>query len=215
MQDTSDTAFPAGRHSNGAMLDTVDGGAAWNQRRLQVVDACAAVLANEGFERTRTVDLCQATHLEEPTLLSYVESKQALLLAIHGRLVEELVWTAAPICEADASPPDQLEQLGRQYAEVLVRFDHHLRVVIHSYAVLVAVQPERLVARRTALEAAVGAIIEAGIESGDFRDLDVTTSVRAWLGLLLASSQIAAGRPPLPRSRTAIVEDIFIRGVRA
>jgi AcrR family transcriptional regulator len=215
MQDESEKTAPVDRHPNEVTLDEIHRGAAWDERRLQVVDTCAAVLAHRGFDRTRTIDLCRATHLETATLLDYVGSKQALLVAIHDRLVDELLRHAGPISHADTPAPDRLELLGRHYAQVLDRFDHHLRVLVCSYAELVAVQPEQLMARQAELEASVAAIIRAGIEAGEFRNMDVPTSVRAWIGLLLATRRIVAGRSPSVGTNTAIFEDIFIRGIRA
>jgi hypothetical protein len=73
--------------------------------------------------------------------------------------------------------------LGRELLEVIHQYPDHVWVFLHEFPALTGERAEQFRARRREYEARVEALLRAGVESGDFRDIDPFLTARAWLGM--------------------------------
>ena len=69
--------------------------AKWHARRQVIIDTSASVFARRGYHATGLTELCTANDLGKGALYHYIGSKEELLAAIHDRVMDEVLTTAA------------------------------------------------------------------------------------------------------------------------
>lgn len=157
--------------------------AKWLRRREEIVDTSAKVFAVRGFHATSTAELCEANGLGKGALYYYIGSKEELLVAIHDRVMDEVMAGAARVAEAGGTPREQLAGLGHELLDVIARYPDHVWVFLHDFPALTGQNAVQFRERRHEYEQAVESVIAAGVDSGDFRDVDPRLTSRAWLGM--------------------------------
>jgi hypothetical protein len=115
---------------------------------------------------------------------------------------------------AGGPPPRQLALLGEELLDVIHRYPDHVWVFLHEFPALTGPRAERFRSRRRDYERRVEAVLRAGVETGEFRDVDPWLTARAWLGMhnytylwLKPGGSLAAGSVAKPFA------EIFMRGI--
>ena len=115
---------------------------------------------------------------------------------------------------AGGSPSAQLAMLGDELLDVIHRYPDHVWVFLHEFPALTAERAEQFRTRRREYERRVEAVLQAGIDAGEFRDVDPWLTARAWLGMhnytylwLKAGGRVSARDVAKPFA------DIFLRGI--
>ena len=87
-------------------------------------------------------------------------------------------------------------------------------VFLHEFPALTGPRAERFRSRRREYELRVEAVLRAGVESGEFREIDPWLTARAWLGMhnytylwLKPGGRLEAGSVAKPFA------EIFMRGI--
>ncbi len=155
----------------------------WASRRNAIVDTSARVFARGGYHATGIAELCIANDLGKGALYHYIGSKEELLAAIHDRVMDEVIASAERVAAAGGSPTKQLTMLGDQLLDVIARYPDHVWVFLHEFPALTGERAEQFRERRREFERALETILQAGIESGEFRDVDPRLTALAWLGM--------------------------------
>src|SRR3954466_2485905 len=186
----------------------------WEARRNAIVDASAHVFAKRGYHATGITELCVANDLGKGALYHYIGSKEALLAAIHDRVMDEVMLGADRVAEAGGSPSHQLAMLGEELLDVIHRHPDHVWVFLHEFPALTGERAEQFRVRRREYEHRVEAVLQAGIDAGDFRDIDPRLTAFAWLGMhnytylwLKPGGRVSARDVAKPFA------DLFIRGI--
>jgi TetR/AcrR family transcriptional regulator, cholesterol catabolism regulator len=190
--------------------------AKWQARRQAIIDTSAHVFAQRGFHATSTAELCEANQIGKGALYYYIGSKEQLLVAIHDRVMDEVLASADRVTAAGGSPPELLTGLGAELLEVIHRYPDHVWVFLHEFPALSGENAETFRKRRRAYEKQVEAVFDAGQRHGHFRPLDPAMATRAWLGMHNYTYlwMRAGGRVTVPEL-AAQYADIFIHGVTA
>jgi AcrR family transcriptional regulator len=172
------------------------------------------VFARQGYHATGIAELCTVNGLGKGAFYHYIESKEELLAAIHDRVMDEVMLGADRVARAGGSPPEQLTMLGEELLDVIHRYPDHVWVFLHEFPALTDARAEQFRVRRREYERRVEAVLQDGIDSGEFRDVDARLTALAWLGMhnytylwLKAEGRLTAGDVA---TRFA---DIFIRGI--
>jgi AcrR family transcriptional regulator len=152
-------------------------------RRQAIIDTSAPLFAKRGYHATGVTDLCDANDLGKGALYHYIGSKEELLAAIHDRVMDEVLLSADRVAEAGGTPSSQLALLGDGLLDVIHRYPDHVWVFLHEFPALTGERAARFRERRGQYEHRVEAILRAGVESGEFRDIDPWLTARAWLGM--------------------------------
>jgi AcrR family transcriptional regulator len=188
--------------------------AKWQARRQAIVDTSARVFARRGYHATGITELCAANDLGKGALYHYIGSKEELLAAIHDRVMDEVMLGADRVDEAGGSPSQQLAMLGDELLDVIHRYPDHVWVFLHEFPALTGERAEQFRGRRREYERRVEAVLRAGVDSGEFRDLDPWLTARAWLGMhnytylwLKAGGRLSARDVAKPFA------EIFMRGI--
>jgi TetR/AcrR family transcriptional regulator, cholesterol catabolism regulator len=157
--------------------------AKWRSRRQAIIDTSAQVFAQRGYHATGIMELCAANDLGKGALYHYIGSKEELLAAIHNRVMDEVMAGAERVAEAGGSPSQQLAMLGEEILDVIHRYPDHVWVFLHEFPALTGERAEEFRIRRREYERQVEGVLRAGVEAGEFRDLDPRLTALAWLGM--------------------------------
>jgi AcrR family transcriptional regulator len=188
--------------------------AKWKARRDDIVDTSARVFAQRGYHATGIAELCTVNGLGKGAFYHYIESKEELLAAIHDRVMDEVMVGAERVAVASGSPSEQLAMLGEELLDVIHRYPDHVWVFLHEFPALTAERADQFRGRRREYERRVEAVLQAGIDSGEFRDIDARLTALAWLGMhnytylwLKPGGRVSARDVAKPFA------DLFIRGI--
>ena len=173
-----------------------------------------AGLRAPGYHATGIAELCAVNGLGKGAFYHYIESKEELLAAIHDRVMDEVMIGADRTVEAGGSPSAQLAMLGAELLDVIHRYPDHVWVFLHEFPALTADRSDQFRKRRREYERRVEAILQAGIDAGEFRAVDPRLTALAWLGMhnytylwLKPGGRVSARDVAQPFA------DIFIRGI--
>jgi len=155
----------------------------WRARRQAIIDTSAPVFAQRGYHATGIMELCAANDLGKGALYHYIGSKEELLAAIHDRVMDEVMLGASRVAEAGGSPSQQLAMLGDELLDVIHRYPDHVWVFLHEFPALTGDRAAQFRERRREYERRVEAVLRAGVDSGEFRDVDPWLTALAWLGM--------------------------------
>jgi TetR/AcrR family transcriptional regulator, cholesterol catabolism regulator len=187
----------------------------WQARREAIVDTSARLFARQGYHATGLNELCDANDLGKGALYHYIGSKEGLLAAIHDRVMDEVLRGADRVAEAGGSPSAQLEMLGDELLDVIHRYPDHVWVFLHEFPALTGERAATFRKRRQEYERRVEAVLRAGVESGEFRDLDPWLTARAWLGMHnYTYLWLRPGQRLTARDVAKPFAEIFIRGIQ-
>lgn len=186
----------------------------WQARHRAIVDTSAGLFAQRGYHATGLTELCEANGLGKGTLYHYIGSKEDLLAAIHDRVMDEVMAGADRVASAGGSPSAQLSSLGDELLDVIHRYPDHVWVFLHEFPALTGERAERFRVRRREYERRVETVLRAGIESGEFRNVDPRLTALAWLGMHnYTYLWLRPGGPLTARDVAKPFADLFIRGV--
>lgn len=188
--------------------------AKWQARRDQIIDTSARVFARRGYHAVGMNELCDANGLGKGALYYYIDSKEEVLAAIHDRVMDEVMAGADRVAEADGTASEKLTMLGDELLDVIHRYPDHVWVFLHEFPALTGDRAERFRRRRREYERRVEDVLQAGLDSGEFRDFDPRLTAMAWLGMhnytylwLKPSGRMTARKVAKPFA------DLFIRGI--
>ena len=188
----------------------------WQARREVIVDTSARLFARQGYHATGLNELCDANDLGKGALYHYIGSKEGLLAAIHDRVMDEVLRGADRVAEAGGSPSAQLAMLGDELLDVIHRYPDHVWVFLHEFPALTGERAATFRERRQQYERRVEAVLRAGVESGEFRELDPWLTARAWLGMHnYTYLWLRPGQRLTARDVAKPFAEIFIRGIGA
>jgi TetR/AcrR family transcriptional regulator, cholesterol catabolism regulator len=186
----------------------------WLARRRAIIDTSAGIFAQRGYHATGITELCAANDLGKGALYHYIGSKEELLAAIHDRVMDEVMTGAERVALAGGSPSQQLAMLGDELLDVIHRYPDHVWVFLHEFPALTGDRAERFRGRRREYERRVEAVLQAGVDSGEFRDVEPRLTALAWLGMhnytylwLKAGGRLSARDVAKPFA------EIFMRGI--
>jgi TetR/AcrR family transcriptional regulator, cholesterol catabolism regulator len=208
------TEVPSEPMSSTTTSDDPQRSAKWQARRDAIIDTSAQVFARNGYHATGIAELCTVNGFGKGAFYYYIGSKEELLAAIHDRVMDEVMLGADRVVEAGGSPSEQLSMHGEELLDVIHRYPDHVWVFLHEFPALTAERAEQFRTRRRKYERRIEAVLQSGIDSGDFRDVDVWLTARAWLGMhnytylwLRAGGRVSA------RDAAKPFADIFLRGI--
>jgi AcrR family transcriptional regulator len=190
--------------------------AKWELRRQTIIDTSARVFAQRGFHATSTAELCEANAVGKGALYYYIGSKEQLLVAIHDRVMDEVMSGADRVATLGGTPPERLASLGTELLQVIHRYPDHVWVFLHEFPALSGENAETFRRRRREYEERVEHLFEEGQRSGHFRPLDAPMATKAWLGMHnYTYLWLRTGGRVAVEDLATQYADIFVRGISA
>ena len=186
----------------------------WQARRQAIIDTSAAVFARRGYHATGIMELCAANDLGKGALYHYIGSKEELLAAIHDRVMDEVMAGADRVAVVSGPPSEQLARLGEELLDVIHRYPDHVWVFLHEFPALTGERAEQFRGRRREYERRVEAVLQAGVDAGEFRDIEPRLTALAWLGMHnYTYLWLKAGGPLTARDVAKPFAEIFMGGI--
>src|SRR5437868_127665 len=186
----------------------------WDVRRQAIIDTSALVFARQGYHATGIMELCTANGLGKGAFYHYIDSKEELLAAIHDRVMDEVMAGAGRVAQAGGSPSARLAMLGDELLDVIHRYPDHVWVFLHEFPALTDERAEQFRVRRREYERRVEAVLQDGIDTGEFRDVDPRLTALAWLGMHnYTYLWLKPGGRMSARDVAKPFADLFIRGI--
>jgi len=159
--------------------------ARYERRRVALVDAAAAVIAQRGFHATSMQDLADATGLAAGGLYHYIGSKDELLVAICDELMAPLLDRAGALVAERRAPEEELRGLVRMWVEHVEAHRDHVLVFQQERHVLEHGPQWRAVrAARKRFEELLDGVLARGEQAGAFVFADRRLALMALLGMV-------------------------------
>jgi len=154
-------------------------------RRLQIEEAASALFRERGYAATSVRDIARALNLQGGSLYAHMASKEDVLWSIVTRAADRFNSEVGPIAaQTESSPADRLAGMIRAHVGVVTTIQKDAAVFQHEWRFLSPSRRAEMQARRDAYEAVFRDVIQEGVASGDFREVDVRTTAMAILSAL-------------------------------
>lgn len=143
-------------------------------RVAQILDAAASVFARRGFDEARVDDVAAEAGLAKGTVYLYFRSKDALIDALVGRLVEVELARLRALGDSDDPVPARLARFVHDYTTEIERMAPLAPMFLQVYARATRHASVRR-ALATYMDTYVGEIaglLQAGVERGEIRTAD-------------------------------------------
>jgi AcrR family transcriptional regulator len=152
-------------------------------RREQILSVATRLFSEHGYAATSLEDVAEDIGFTKPAIYYYFKSKDEILFEIHDRIVAAGLGFVHEVQKQGGDPADQLDSILRAHiCRLLDNVDANL-VFAREQAALSESRAADIKARDREYEQAVRDIYAAGVDAGEFVDLDPRVAV----GSLLAA----------------------------
>ncbi len=184
--------------------------------RQEILEAAAHIFRQKGFHAASMQDIADAVNLQKASLYHHIDSKQEILLALLDQALDLLIEDLEAIVAGELAPADKLEAAIHSYVEKMAEHADLASVLLLEYRSLIAENQRKHIDRRDRFEGLWRQILEEGMESGDFRELDPAVTGFALLGV--QNWLITWYRPDGALDPSQLADhfhDLFYRGLAA
>jgi len=182
--------------------------------RARILDAAQRLFVEQGYKGLSMREIAQAVGVSKPALYHYFIDKEDLFLAILGSYLDDMEVVLA---NARAASPTQIDCLRTIVRDILQRPIEQRAILRLASVEMVHISEaarvrfhERYVAQ---FLGPIGAVIGAGMTSGEFRTVDPALATWALLGILYP--YFSSSSPP---PTDAIIEQVigfYLHGIAA
>jgi len=150
-------------------------------RKNQILDAAMAVFARSGFHEARMDDIAQESGLSKGTLYWYFKSKEEIITAISQRLFTTDIEQVESLLNSEGTVSERLQQLIRDRVRGLQEMSDMVAILFEFYAVALHQDGVRqfIKAYFQNFHELLVALIQQGIERGEFRPVDALAAATA------------------------------------
>lgn len=163
-----------------------------------IIRAAAEVLYRNGYEATTMKDIAASVNLTAASLYHHFRNKDELLLAVLEDGLNRTIALIDPIAKSDKPNVEKLAEMIRVHVtnvtehtvvgaamvfEIRALMNPRITAIKQSEELLAfAGRRDAFFARRDTFEGLFRQVVQAGIESGEFRPVDVGIFVKTVLG---------------------------------
>ena len=155
------------------------------ERQKQILEAAITEFARHGFHATRMEDIARASGLSKGAVYLYYKSKDAIITALLRTLFAWELRGARAIVDTEGSATDRLLAMTRMFADELDRMVVAMPILLEFYAVAFRQSTVRdyLSQMYEDFRSPLAALIQQGIDRGEFRTVDAEEVALAWIAL--------------------------------
>ncbi len=144
----------------------VAGGAAWEQKRSEIVRAAASLFDSQGYAQTTVDQIARAANLQKASLYHYCDSKADLLVQIHDDFMELLFTKLRRTQSTNATPEEKLRGVIHDIVSLMATHHAYVRSLFEHYRETPEAERRRITKLRREYEDAVIQLVEEGLEDG-------------------------------------------------
>lgn len=152
-------------------------------QRAEIVQAAAQIFREKGYHATSMQDIADAVHLQKASLYHHITSKQEILLEILNHALDRMTAEIGAVVDSDLSPTEKLRGALRAYTTILIEDRDLASVLLLEYRGLGPKLLAEHIARRDQVDRLWRKMVQAGIDSGEFRPIDPVMTSFALLGV--------------------------------
>ncbi|MCC5579008.1 TetR/AcrR family transcriptional regulator [Microtetraspora sp. AC03309] len=175
----------------------------------RIIDAVARLSRNRGIDAISMTDVAAEAGVARTVLYNYFPDKAALLLAFSQRVTDYFVDSLEQDLREDVTASARLESFIRLQLKGLLAHPHPGAAEITA-----ALGPDAyqaLAGHVAPMHKILCEILAGGIQSGEFRDLDVEATARSILAVIGAERiPLVSGEVTLEGAGTAVIA--FVQG---
>lgn len=184
-------------------------------RRDQLIMLAAQLFEEEGYHQASMERLADKAGIAKPTLYHYFKSKEEILFEIHLHFIEPLIRRHTVRVQANLRPSQMLLEVIADHMDIVERSPGLLRMFFEHQRELSPERRAEVRKNRVRYRKLVEEAIALGIESGEFRQVDVRLTSFALFGMCnWASKWYLADGELSAREVAYFLWDLFWRGVQ-
>ena len=184
------------------------------RRRKEIFDASVHLFLEKGFHETSMREIAKAAGVGKSTLYDYFKSKDEILVSYFEDEIQKITTKAQNIAQQDLSVSEKLAQIMEFHLRYLVDNKlFYLKLTLEAQRLALGSQQQIQVARH-AYQDMLRGLIEEGIESSEFREINPLFAARSIFTLL--STAVFTSRPTgTPEEMLQEALGIFFTGIQA
>jgi AcrR family transcriptional regulator len=153
-------------------------------RKEQINEIAQTLFRNKGYVATSMRDLAKEVGIEPASIYSHVKSKEALLQKICFRIADEFFDALQGILKEDLSAEEKLSTAIDAHVGVILNNLDATTVFFHEWKHLSEPSLSEFKTLRNKYEKQFRSIIEAGIESDEFDEVDAHVSIKLLFAMM-------------------------------
>ncbi len=185
-------------------------------KQAEIFAAAVRIFQKKGYHAASMQDLADAVGLQKASLYYYVSSKEDLLTLVYERSIGAFTKQLTALV---AEPVAPTEKLRRAIETQLVALSEQLElftVYLHEQKFIHGRLKSRIREEAERHADLLAAILQEGVRTGEFRELDAKMTARAIMGMCNWLYQWYSPEGKLsPHEIAAIFGDLVIHGIQA
>jgi AcrR family transcriptional regulator len=153
------------------------------ERRREAVYAAARLFNDKGYVDTTMGEIADAVGIAKPTLYHYFANKHEILFEIYEELMDILISRQERRIADGIEPVTQLLEAMSDILELVESHDGHGRLFTEHFREMPPDMQHVLKEKKDLYESGISRFIEAAIEMGTFREVNVDLATLALFGM--------------------------------
>jgi AcrR family transcriptional regulator len=142
-------------------------------RREEILKIACRLFSQKGYHGTTIRDISEACGILSGSLYAHINTKEDLLYEITDRGAEAFLASLKPIVECEAPATEKLSRAVRAHLTVIEANLEAATVFFHEWKALTGDRFRQIQAKRDQYEALWMRILEQGVQTGEFKKLDI------------------------------------------
>lgn len=170
--------------SDGSLADSGDALHWREKRRRNILAAAEDLFARSSYDAVQMDDIARQAGVGKPTIYRYFVSKDELFLAVFRAALEQLQQQLSTVLTADLSPSAALNETFQISFALLGNQVSALRLLTDGQPSLIVRWREEFDRYRLFLVSMFRQIIQRGVDTGEFRPVDLDTVSPMLVGMI-------------------------------
>lgn len=188
--------------------------------RDRILSEAGALFAERGFDGVSVADIASRCRISTGLIYYHFKDKQTLHDTVVRESVHLLEDTAVRILGSDTRPIERIRAFVVEYMGLLEARPDVMRLLVRSFTDSSGHVPGQVLMRTASTIERVQAVIEEGVASGEFREVDAhlaATALFALVNTLMTARVLDAPREPWSGmsvgEQARFMTDLFLKGV--
>ena len=183
-------------------------------RADQLLETATLLFKEKGYHNTSMQDLADALGMQKGSLYYYIDSKEELLRELLEQATSILGAQIDEIYAADLRPSEKLRLALENHGQAMMDHLNLVTVYLQEYRSLPPERLQEVLVTREHYEQRLMQILQDGIDSGEFRPVEVKMTVFGFLGMLNWTHQWFSPQGALTSEQIAtILADLAMHAV--
>jgi len=181
------------------------------KKRRRIIETASRVFAERDYHAVTMDGIAQRSGVGKGTLYRYFDSKEDLFIAL---MDEGLALLADRLEEEQKAEVPPAEILSRMIHAIVRSFSEHLpffRILNGDKGRLIVRKKQLFKERRRRLVTVLGRVLERGMASGVFRQVDPEVTPSLLIGMVWGMVLNHSGQTT-PEALAAVIVDLFLHG---